>query len=186
FLRGPRVPYDGHRRHGTFDLTSFGPLAQSYTAGGPDTAVQYGSRTSTPRNVDPADDGRDLGDYGVVHRITFTLANPTDAPSLVYLYEKPLGGPVRSSFIVDGRLKEMGCVRLPQPYWVATYQLPPHSTGMSNTVTMTDGGSFYPLEFGASATPPQPYTPPVGTADGCSPVATPFADPTPAPLGRRP
>jgi hypothetical protein len=186
FLRGPRVPFDGHRRHGTFDLTGFGAMAQTYSVGGPDVAVQYGSRTLTPRNVDPADDGRDLGDYGVVHRITFTLVNPTDVSSLVYLYEKPLGGPVRSSFIVDGRLKELGCVRLPQPYWVATYQLPPQSRGMSTTVTMTDGGSFYPLEYGASQTPPQPYTPPVGTPDGCSPIATPFADPTPAPSSRRP
>ena len=180
YLSGPRVPFDGHRRHGVFDLAGIGALAASYTAGGPDVAVQYGGRTPTPRNLDPADDGRDYGDYGVVHTITFTLNNPTDVPALVYLYQKPLGGPVRSTFVVDGQLKEIGCVRLSQPYWITTYQLPAQSTGMSRTVTMTDGGSWYPLEVGASQTPPQPYTPPVGSPDGCSPTAPAFPDATPA------
>jgi hypothetical protein len=178
YLAGPRVPFDGHNRHGTFDLDGFGALAQTYTAGGADVAVQYGGRTLTPRNLDPADPGRDYGSYGVVHRITFTLLNPTDAPALAYLYEKPLGGPVRSSFVVDGTLKELGCVRLQQQYWVTTYQLPARSSGASTTVTMTDGGSFYPIEYGVSSTPPQPYTPPAGTPDGCSPVAVPFPDAT--------
>lgn len=177
FLSGPRVPFDGHRRHGVFALDGFGAIAQTYTVGGPDVAVQYGGKTPTPRNLEPADGGRDYGDYGVVHRITFTLANPTDAPQLVYLYEKPLGGPVRSTFVVDGRFRELGCVRLPQPYWITTYQVPAHWTGASTTLTMTDGGSFYPLEFGVTATPPQPYTPSVGTPDGCSPNVTPFAAP---------
>jgi hypothetical protein len=179
YLDGPRVPFDGHRRHGTFDLETFGPITASYTVGDPaPAAVQYGGTTPTPRNLDPADSGRDYGDYGVVHRITFTLVNPSDDPHLVYLYEKPLGGPVRGTFFVDGRLKELGCVRLPQPYWITTYQLPPHSTGASTTVTMTDGGSFYPVEFGVTETQPQPYTPPVGSPDGCSPATTRTAQPS--------
>lgn len=182
-LAGPRVPYDGHRRHGTFDLDGFGAIAQSYTAGGPDAAAQYGGRTPTLRNLDPSDPGRDFGDYGALHWIAFTLINPTDAPQTVYLYEKPLGGPVRSTFVIDGQLKELGCVRLPQPYWVTTYALPPRFTGLSTIVTMTDGGSFYPLEFGATATQPLTYTPPVGSPDGCSPNAPPFVDPTPPPAG---
>ena len=169
FLNGPRVAYDGHRRHGVFDLASYGPIAGAFTVGGPPAAVQYGARTPTPRNLDPNDDGHDYGDYGVLHRITFALANPTDDPHRVYLYEKPLGGPVRSSFVVDGQLKEIGCVRVSQPYWIATYQLAPHSTGATTTLTMTDGGSFYPLEFGVTEAQPQPYTPPVGAPDGCSP-----------------
>jgi hypothetical protein len=177
YLDGPRVPFDGHRRHGTFDLASFGAIAQAYTVGGPAATVQYGGRLSTARNLIASDDGRNFGDYGVIHRITFTLLNPTDDPHLVYLYEKPLGGPVRSSFVVDGQFKELGCVRMPAQYWVATYQLPPHSSGASTTVTMTDGGSYYPLEFGVTETQPQPYTPPVGSQDGCSPKALPFPEP---------
>jgi hypothetical protein len=180
-LAGPRVSFDGHRRHGTFDLDGFGAIAESYTVGGPDVAAQYGGRSPTLPNTDPNDPGRDFGDYGVLHQIAVTLINPSDTPQTVYLYEKPLGGPVRSTFVIDGQLKELGCVRLPQPYWVTTYELPPRFTGLSSIVTMTDGGSFYPLEFGATATQPLTYTPPVGSPDGCSPNAPPFVDPTPPP-----
>jgi hypothetical protein len=178
YLAGPRVAYDGHRRHGAFALDGFGAISGSYAVGGEDVAVQYGGRAPTPRNVDPNDDGRDYGDYGVVHRITFALRNPTDVPAVVYLYEKPLGGPVRSTFVVDGQMHEIGCARLQQPYYVATYQLAPQSAGASTTVTMTDGGSFYPIEYGVTATQPQPYTPPVGSADGCSPTVPAFSDPS--------
>lgn len=172
YLNGPRVPLDGHGRHGVFALDGFGNIAQSYTVGGPGAAVKYGGRTTTPTNLDPRDLGHDFGDYGIVHRIAFTLINPTDTPRLVYLYEKPLAGPVRSSFYIDGQLKDLGCVRMQQPYWITTYQLAPHTTGLSTTLTMPDGGSFYPLEFGVSETQPLPYTPLVGTADGCSPNVT--------------
>lgn len=179
-LGGPRVAYDGHHRHGVFDLDGFGTIAASYTVGGPDAAAQYGGRSQTLRNVDPNDPGRDYGDYGVLHAISFTLINPSDDAQSVYLYEKPLGGPVRSTFVIDGQLKEVGCVRLEQPYWVTTYQLPPRFTGVSTILTMTDGGSFYPLELGATTTQPLTYTPPVGSPDGCSPNVPAFADPTPS------
>jgi hypothetical protein len=185
YLAGPRVPLDGHHRHGRFDLADFGNIAATYTVGGPDVAVTYGGTAATPRNLDPGDPGHDYGDYGVMHTITFTLANPTDDPQLIYLYEKPLGGPVRSTFFVDGQLKELGCVRLRQPYWLTTYRLPAHTTGASTTLTMTDGGSFYPLELGVTATQPNAYTPPPGTPEGCSPSPPPFAMPaeaSPAPV----
>lgn len=177
YLAGPRVPFDGHNRHGIFDLDGFGSIGATYTIGGTGAALKYGGTTPTPHNLDPSDRGHDYGDYGVVHRITFTLVNPTDAPHLVYLYEKPLGGPVRGTFLVDGQLKELGCARLAQPYWLTTYQLPPHSTSASTTLTMTDGGSFYPIEFGVMETPPLPYTPPPDAVDGCSPAATPPPQP---------
>jgi len=178
YLSGPRVAYDGHNRHGVFDLASIGAISRTYTAGGPDVAVQYANRTATPRNLDAADPGHDFGDYGVVHTITFSLDNPTDTPYPIYLYEKPLGGPVRSSFVVDGQLKELGCARVPKPYLVAQYLHPAPSTGATTTVTMTDGGSFYPLEYGVTATQPVPYTPPVGAPDGCSANVPAFNEPT--------
>ncbi len=178
YVAGPRVPYDAHHRHGTFDLASVAPLAASYTVGGPNVAVTYGTRATPPRNIDPTDNGRDLGDYGAVRRIDFLLANPTQTPHIVYLYEKPLGGPVRSTFVVDGTFKEIGCVRVAQPYLVATYRLPAQSTGASHTLTMTDGGSFYPLEFGVTDVMPLPNAPPIGAPDGCSPLVP--ATPAPA------
>ncbi|MBV9438692.1 MAG: hypothetical protein JOZ24_01735, partial [Candidatus Eremiobacteraeota bacterium] len=177
YLHAPRVAYDGHHRHGTFALEEYGQVAQTYAVGGPPVMTRYGARAPTPRNLDPNDDGRDYGDYGVVHHITFSLANPTDTPQTVYLYERPLGGPVRSSFLVDGQFREVGCVRLPQPYLVTSYQLAPNAAGASTTVTMTDGGSFYPLEFGVTDAPPSPYAPAVGSPDGCSPNTPAFPDP---------
>jgi hypothetical protein len=182
YLSGPRVGFDGHRRHGMFDLTGYGTIEKSYTVGGPPVTAQYGGRIPTPRNIDPSDDGRDFGDYGIIRRLTFTLDNPTDDPHHVYLYEKPLAGSVRSSFFVDGQLKELDCVRAAQPYSVMTYELAPHSTGATTTVTMTDGGSFYPLEFGVTDVQPAPYTPAYGAPDSCSPslTATPQATSAPA------
>jgi hypothetical protein len=173
YLDGPQQPYDGHNRRGRFNLDGFGALEATYTAGGLDVAVQYGLRTPSPANLDPDDSGRDYGDYGVLHKITFTLVNPTDVPRVVYFYKKPLGGPVRSSFLVDGELKEIGCARLPRRYLVATYLLPPRSTSASIILTMTDGGAYYPLEFGVSEAPPLPKTEPVGSPDGCSPRTLP-------------
>ena len=176
YLAGPRVAYDGHGRHGMFDLAGYGNIAASYTVGGPSIALQYGGREPTPHNLVTSDDGHDYGDYGVTRRITFTLVNPTDTPQLVYLYEKPLGGATRSSFLVDGQPKELDCVRVPQPYTLSTYQLLPHSTGISTMLTMTDGGSFYPVEVGATNLQPIPNAPSVGTPDGCSPKEPTFPD----------
>jgi len=175
YLGGPRVAFDGHHRHGTFDVSTFGRTSATYAVGEAPRSVQYGGRIPTPQNIDPRDDGHDYGDYGVARRLTFALANPTDVAQLVYFYEKPLGGPVRSSFVIDGQLREVGCARLPQPYSIMSYQLPPHSNGASTIVTMTDGGSFYPLELGVTDTPPLASTPPIGAADGCSPIAPPGA-----------
>ena len=173
YLAGPRVAYDGHMRHGAFDLDGYGVLTASHTVGGPDASVIYGGQKPALHNLDPADGGHDYGDYGVVYRITFLLNNPTDASRVMYFYERPRGGAVRSSFLVDGQLKEVGCARLPQPYWFLTYQLAPHTSGASTTITMTDGGSFYPIELGVTDTQPLAYTPPPGAIDGCSPATPP-------------
>ena len=170
YLSGPRVAFDGHHRHGAFDLGGYGNVMGSYTVGGPAAVARYGGRNPTPSNLDASDNGHDYGDYGVVRHITFTLANPTDDAQRVYLYERPLGGSVRSTFVVDGQLKEVDCVRVPRPYNVMAYQLPAHSTGATTTVTMTDGGSSYPLEFGVTQDQPVPYAPPVSSPDGCSPA----------------
>ncbi|MBV9102559.1 MAG: hypothetical protein JO060_03155 [Candidatus Eremiobacteraeota bacterium] len=169
YLNGPRLPVDGHNRHGTFQLSGYGDLTASYTLGGPDAYVKYGNASTSPRNVDPSDPGHDWGDYGVVHRITFNLTNPGDTPLPVYLYERPLGGAVRSTFVIDGELKEVGCARLSQPYWLKTYEMAPHARGLSTTLTMTDGGSFYPIQFGVTSTQPVWNTPPLNAPDGCSP-----------------
>jgi hypothetical protein len=185
YLYGPKLPDDGHTRHGAFDLSGFAQDVIAYSAGGPDARYEYGNRRRTPENLDPSDPGRDFGDYGVLQNVRFDLDNPSTAATTLYLYEKPLGGDVRSSFLVNGTLVDVGCVRVPNHYLIATTELAPHAVGVFDVVTMTDGGSNYPLEIGVSATPPLPQAPAISAADGCFPkpggppaAAQPAAGPT--------
>jgi hypothetical protein len=111
--------------------------------------------------------------------IAFSLNNPTDKPAVAYLYERPIGGIVRSTFFLDGTPVEMGCVRdASQRYQISTYALAPGATVPLTVATMTDGGSNYPIEIGVSATPPVAVTPAIDAADGCFPKAAP-ASPEP-------
>ncbi len=168
-LVAPAVAGDGHHRTGAFSILNFGTQSLAYAAGGPDVKAVYGDRDVSPPPVDPNAPGRDYGDYGVLHTFLFSLSNPTSAPVTAYLYERPLGGIVRSSFVVDGNLDQVGCVRLPVPYEISAFVLAPGSRYQSTVTTMTDGGSNYPLEIGITATPPQPSAPPISSPDGCFP-----------------
>lgn len=168
-LDEPPLPGDGHHRTGTFVLSGFGIDAASYAVGGEDASVTYGGRVPTPPNASPGAAGRDYGDYGVLHRIVFTLTNPTDSAANAYLYERPSGGPVRSSFLVDGTLLQLGCARLAVPYLIQAYGLQPHSTYQVVVETTPDGGSSYPLEVGVTTTPPASAPPPIDSPDGCFP-----------------
>ncbi len=169
YLYGSPLPRDGHNRHGSFALGGFGERIIGFTAGGPAATYSYGTRAATVPAIDPADLGRDYGDYGVVEHVTFDVDNPTDAPATVFLYEKPLGGVVRSSFSVNGNIVEMGCVRVPNRYLVATNTVGARATAAIDVRTMTDGGSNYPLEIGLTSTPPVATVPLIAAADGCFP-----------------
>ncbi|MGD0475995.1 MAG: hypothetical protein ABSB70_22625 [Candidatus Velthaea sp.] len=169
YLYASKLPADGHTRHGSFAVGDFAQRIIAYSAGGPDAGYVYGSRQQTPRNLDPVDPGHDYGDYGVLQQIAFDLDNPGDRSTTVYLYEKPLGGVVRSSFVVNGTPVDLGCVRVPQRYLIAPFELAPHASGTLDVLTMTDGGSNYPLEIGVTTTAPLAATPPISAADGCFP-----------------
>jgi hypothetical protein len=183
YLNTADLARDGHNRHGVFDLTGFGVRTIAYTVGGPDASYEYGGRNDSPPNVDPDDPGRDYGDYGVVQRITFDVNNPSTQPQIVYLYEKPLGGPVKSIFLINGQPKDMGCVRVPERYMIAEYEMPPQTQIPLTVTTMADGGSNYPLKIGITTNPPLPNTPPVNGPDGCFPKPMFSPLPTPAPSG---
>ena len=189
---------DGHQRSGIFKLDGgYGSAYKSYVAGGGDVSVVYGDQG--PAAAD-ADAGRDAGDYGVLQTIAFSLNNPTEKPAIAYLYERPIGGVVRSTFFLDGTAVEMGCVRdASQRYQITSYALASHATVPVTLQTMTDGGSNYPIEVGITGTPPQPVTPPIDAPDGCfpktaspnpeqltpspGPVVSPSAEPSPEPSG---
>ncbi|HVA32511.1 MAG TPA: hypothetical protein VNG31_00095, partial [Candidatus Baltobacteraceae bacterium] len=180
----PPLPDDGHHRTGVFDISGFGKEHLNYTAGAPDATVVIGDREPTPPDALPTADpreGHDYGDYGVIHDIDVSLANGGDAPVPVYLYFKPLAGIARASFLVDGNLVQLGCVREPVPYEIAGYTLAPQQTALVRLRTMTDGGSFYPAEIGVSSTAPQPTAPPIDAPDGCFPKPAPAQLPSPEP-----
>jgi hypothetical protein len=168
-LGGQVLPGDGHHRTGVFKIAGFGSHALTYTTGGPDATLVIGDTDPTPPSVDAGAAGHDYGDYGVTHTIALTMNNPGSSAFTAYLYFKPLAGPARASFLVGNSLIEIGCVRTPTPYQVASFQLPPGQTTRAIVQTMTDGGSFYPALIGVTATPPQPTAPPVNAPDGCFP-----------------
>jgi hypothetical protein len=168
-LDGPVLPGDGHHRSGAFAIAGFGSESLSFSAGGPDATTVIGDTDPTPPNVTPSADGRDYGDYGVVHTIDLTLANPSAAAAAAYLFLQPLAGPARGSFLIDGNVVEIGCVRVPSRYQITAFALPPGQTSHVVLQTMTDGGSFYPVRLGVTATAPLPSAPPINAPDGCFP-----------------
>jgi len=175
-MNGPVLPGDGHHRAGVFSIAGFGNAQLNYTVGGDDADLVLGDTDPTPPNVNPSSDGHDYGDYGVVHTIDVTLANPGSTPAAAYLFLQPLAGPARGSFLIDGNLVDVGCVRVPSRYQVTAFELSPGQTSHTVVQTMTDGGSFYPVRVGVTATPPVPSAPPIQAPDGCFPKPQPAGD----------
>ena len=143
-----------------------------YAAGGDDATVVLGDTEPTPPNVTPSADGHDYGDYGVVHTIALTLENPTAAPAAAYLYFAAARGSGARKFLDRRKLRRR---------WLRARSVAIPSDGVrtaagadAHTVvqTMTDGGSFYPVRLGVTATAPQPTAPPITAPDGCFPKAT--------------
>jgi len=177
-LGGPVLPGDGHHRTGVFRIGGFGSGTLSYSAGAADpSTLVIGDTDPTPPSADAGATGHDYGDYGVVHTIDLTLNNPGPTQATAYLFIKPLAGPARGSFLIDGSFYDVGCIRVPAPYQIAAFALTPGETYRGVIRTMTDGGSFYPVEIGVTATPTQPSAPPINAPDGCFPK--PEASPAP-------
>lgn len=187
----PQLPDDGHHRTGIFSLVNYATDTIAYTAPGPDASTQYGAHTP-PAASDPSQSlptGHDYGDYGVLHTLDFDIDNPLDDAQTLYLYERPLGGAVRSSFLVNGALVQLGCARVSERYQIGDpIVVQPHGKVQVPVLTMTDGGSNYPLEVGLSAAAPSPTVPPINAPEGCfpkpqpaAPQTTPPASPSPQP-----
>lgn len=168
-LGQPQLPGDGHHRTGVFRVQGFGSGSLTYAAGSPNATLTIGDTDETPANADASATGHDYGDYGVLHTIDVNLSNPTPQPATAYLYVRPIAGIDRASFLVDGALVEIGCVRQPVPYQISAFSLAPGQNTRAVVQTMTDGGSFFPIEIGVSATAPQPAAPPINAPDGCFP-----------------
>jgi hypothetical protein len=190
-LTQPKLPGDGHHRTGVFNISGYALDSLAYRVGGDDISLDYGLHS--PPTVEPPD-GRDFGEYGVWRTLNFAVTNPTSQTAALYLYEQPMGGPVRSSFIVNSAMPpvEIQCARASERYQIGAPIPAPPGASTIQLQTMTDGGSFYPLEVGLTATPPSPNPPPITAPNGCfpkpqvSPQASPLpaASPIPEPTGR--
>ena len=180
FMNGPQLPGDGHHRTGVFDISKYGAETVGYTIGGPDATIQYG--IATPPSAGPGAGGHDYGEYGVMRSITFDVDNAGSAPATVYLYERPMGGVVRSSFLVNGTtLVQVGCARVSERYQIGQPLTVNPGKAQVSLETMTDGGSNYPLEVGLTSTPPLSATPAINAPDGCFPKPQSTASPVPVP-----
>lgn len=188
YLTQPPLPGDGHHRTGVFSLVNYADTSIAFTAPGPDANLQYGAQSPAAAAIpnDPLPAGHDYGEYGVLRTLNFDLDNPLDQPQTLYLYERPMGGAVRSSFLVNGQLVQVGCARVPDRYQIGDpIAMQPHQKATLLVQTMTDGGSSYPLEVGVTSTPPSPSVPPITAANGCfpkpQPAPTPMTSPSPGP-----
>lgn len=180
-LTQPQLPGDGHHRTGIFNVSGYAQDTLAYRVGGDDVSLDYGLH-SPPTLAPP--EGRDFGEYGVWRTLNFNVTNPTGQPATLYLYEQPMGGPVRSSFLINATppLVDIPCARASERYQVGEPIAAPPGASALQVQTMTDGGSFYPLEVGLTATPPSPAPPPISAPNGCfpKPQAAPQASPLPA------
>jgi hypothetical protein len=166
----PQLPGDGHHRTGLFDLANYGTRSLAYAVGDPDLKVVYGDRDLTPPNAVAGAPGHDYGDYGVTQTFLFSMRNPAAAPAIVYLYERPIGGVVRSTFVVNGRLAQVGCVRdASSRYQISAFTLDPGRNYLLRVDTMTDGSSSYPIEIGLTTSSPEAAAPPISAPNGCFP-----------------
>jgi hypothetical protein len=189
YLAQPQLPGDGHHRTGAFSLVNYGQQTIAFTVAGPDAPVQYGAQSPPPAAIadDPLPTGHDYGEYGVIRTLDFQIDNPLDQAQTVYLYERPMGGAVRSSFLVNGTLVQVGCARVSDRYQIGDpIDVQPRTKISLAVQTMTDGGSSYPLEVGVTSTPPSPSVPPINAPNGCFPkpqaAPTPMSSPAPATL----
>lgn len=166
-LNGRLLPDDTHHRAGAFAIApGYGTETLSYSAGGDDALLIIPDTGLS--NVDPSSKGRDDGDYGVVHTIDLTLDNHGTVPAVAYLFFQPPAQIANGSFLIDGKIIDVGCVRLPTNYQVTAFDLPPGQTYHTVVQTMVNGGSFLPIEVGVTGTPPA-SVPPTSAPDGCFP-----------------
>ncbi len=160
YLNGPDLPGDGHGRRGEFALDGVPPLALAYTVGGAEPEPFVIGNPTIP-NLRPG--ARALaGDYGVLRPVQLQLANPTPAPQSVYLYEVAGGGGATATFRFDGDPAPTSVLCVNDPanrYLVKEFALAPGETRTVTGEYMTDGTSYFPVDFGLSATPPLPVPP---------------------------
>jgi hypothetical protein len=170
-LAQPELPSDGHGRKGEFALGTVRPLQLRYVAGSdedPSASIGLGSTEGVPDFPNLIPGGHPLaGDYGVLRPVSLTLVNPTPAPQNIYLSEIAPNGPVTTTmwFTGDPGPTEVSAARdRSTSYLVKQFTVDPGQTQTIGGVYMTDGGSWFPMEFSLGTTQPA-----VAPSNGCIP-----------------
>jgi hypothetical protein len=155
YLGQPELPGDAHGRRGEFALAPVAPLALSFAVGGAEPEPFVVGNPVIP-NLRPG--GRALGgDYGVLRPVRLQLANPTPGAQNVFLYEIAAGGGATTTFRFDGEPvpTSVPCVNDPlNRYLVKAFALAPGETRTVTGEYMTDGTSYFPLDFGLTSIQP--------------------------------
>lgn len=105
-----------------------------------------------------ADGTRSLaGNYGIMHRVNLTLANPLPDPAKVVIAFSPSGGVARATFIFDNATVqsatrnfqwiEVPTCKPPNDYVLQQLDLPPRSEQTLSFTTMPESGSNYPVRI---------------------------------------
>jgi hypothetical protein len=169
YLDQPELPSDGHGRKGEFAVATVRPLQLRYVAGeteDPSFSIGLGATEGVPDFPNLLPGGKPLaGDFGVLRPVALTLVNPTPSPQTVYLGEIAPNGPVTTTmwFTGDPTPTEVAAARDRQTtYLVKQFSVDPGQTRTIDGVYMTDGGSWFPMEFSLGPTPPA-----VAPSNGC-------------------
>lgn len=144
--KGSDVPAEevGYKPKGVFP----GPdimIDAKYHVGGDYTFVTLGKESL----LTDLDSGRvDLGNYGALYTIHFTIQNPTSSPAVVHIMFTPQAGCAHGLFVLNGYdLIQTPVVRPFTPYPLLKMTLEPGETRTLTLQTMPLGGSFYPVNL---------------------------------------
>jgi len=123
-----------------FRFEGVNELTATHVAGGPWTFVGVGKQPKSNSH------GIVLhGNYGVLYRIRFLLANPKSERAYLELVVRSGGGATRGVFMLNGDILETPMLRATQEHMLTRWELPPRSEREVSVLTMPQSGSNYPV-----------------------------------------
>lgn len=145
-IGAPFNPFKIHP-HGVFAQPFFEEDLE-FRVGGSPVGVRYGE---DPWLIDFETGLPNTGNFGVFYRLETTLVNPKPFPARVGLYFLPINGPAAGSFLIDGKLYEVGFRKTAEgggpPSPVTYFDLGPGETRVVKLLTFPEASSSYPAEL---------------------------------------
>ena len=87
------------------------------------------------------------GDYGVLQSFVVNVENPMPTSQAIAIYENPRGGRATGTYLIDGVLVQSHQAPPFSRYKLRQYVVPARGFVRVTIVTMTEGGSSYPLRL---------------------------------------